>query len=178
MGYTKNMIHKIKNKQPKIDSSAFIAWNAEVAGDVIIAENASIWFSATIRADIAEVSIGKNSNIQDNAVIHVDENMPCVVGDNVTVGHNAILHSCTVKEGSTIGMGAIVLNNAVIGKNCMVGAGALVTQGKEFPDNSLIVGSPAKAIRTLSEEDILSMKKNTDHYVVKGQSAKIDYIEV
>ena len=172
------MIHKIRNKIPKVDSSAFVAWNAEVAGDVIIEENVSIWFSATIRADIAEVYIGKNSNLQDNAVIHIEENVPCVVENNVTVGHNAILHSCTIKEGSTVGMGAIVLNNAVIGKNCMVGAGSLVTQGKVFPDNSLILGSPAKLIREMTPEEIEAMKKNCEHYVIKGQSAKTDYIEI
>ena len=172
------MIHKIKNKIPKVDSSAFVAWNAEVAGDVIIEKNVSIWFSATIRADIAEVSIGENSNLQDNAVIHVEENIPCIVENNVTVGHNAILHSCTVKEGSTVGMGAIILNNAVIGKNCMVGAGSLVTQGKVFPDNSLILGSPAKLVREMTAQEIESIKKNTDHYVIKGQSAKTDYTEI
>ncbi len=172
------MIHRIKDKVPKIDNSAFIAWNAEVAGDVVIGKNVSIWFSATIRADIAPVSIGNNSNLQDNAVIHLETDIPCIVEDNVTIGHGAILHSCTVKEGSTIGMGAIVLNNAVIGKNCIVGAGALVTQGKEFPDNSLIVGSPAKAIRTLNDDDLLSAHANTANYVVKGQSAKEDYVEI
>ena len=172
------MIHKIKNKVPKIDPTAFIAWNAEVAGDVVIGKNVSVWFSATIRADIAAISIGDNSNIQDNAVIHIENNIPCIVEDNVTVGHNAILHSCTIKEGSTVGMGAIVLNNAVIGKNCMVGAGALVTQGKIFPDNSLILGSPAKFIREMTTEEIEAMKKNTAQYVTEGQCAKTDYTEI
>ncbi len=172
------MIHKIKNKIPQIHESAFVAWNAEIAGDVEIEENVSIWFSATIRADIAPIKIGKNSNLQDNAVIHLDTDIPCIVEDNVTIGHGAILHSCTVKEGSTIGMGAIVLNNAVIGKNCVVGAGALVTQGKVFPDNSLIVGSPAKAIKTLSNEDLEPAHKNTANYVLKGQTAKEDYVEI
>ncbi len=172
------MIHRIKDAVPNIHNSAFIAWNAEVAGDVEIGENVSIWFSATIRADIAPVKIGKNSNLQDNAVIHLDTDVPCIVEDNVTIGHGAILHSCTIKEGSTIGMGAIVLNNAIIGKNCIVGAGALVTQGKEFPDNSLIVGSPAKAIRTLTDEDLQSSHENTKNYVLKGQAAKHDYVEI
>ena len=172
------MIHKIKDKTPNIDPTAFIAWNAEVAGGVVIGKNVSVWFSATIRADIAEISIGDNSNIQDNAVIHIENNIPCIVEDNVTVGHNAILHSCTIKEGSTVGMGAIVLNNAVIGKNCMVGAGALVTQGKIFPDNSLILGSPAKFIREMTTEEIEAMKKNTAQYVTEGQCAKTDYTEI
>ncbi len=172
------MVHSIKDKTPLIHDTTFVAWNAEVAGDVTIDENVSVWFSATIRADIAPIKIGKNSNVQDNAVIHLDTDIPCIVEDNVTIGHGAILHSCTVKEGSTIGMGAIVLNNAVIGKNCIVGAGALVTQGKEFPDNSLIVGSPAKAVRTLTDEDLQASHKNTKNYVLKGQTAKQDYVEI
>ncbi len=172
------MIHKIKDLVPQIDSSAFIAWNAEVAGDATIEKNVSIWFSATIRADIAPISIGENSNLQDSAVIHVDTDVPCIVEKNVTVGHGAILHSCTVKEGSTIGMGATVLNGAIIGKNSIVGAGSLVTQGKEFPDNSLIIGSPAKVVRTLSKEDLASSHENTKNYVHKGQAAKEDYTEI
>ena len=136
-----------KQHMPAIAKSAFIAWNAHVSGDAELAEHTSVWFSATVRADIAPIKIGKNSNIQDNAVVHVDENIPCIVGENVTVGHGAILHSCTIKNGSTIGMGAIVLNEAVIEENSMVGAGALVTQGKTFPAGSLILGSPAKAVR-------------------------------
>lgn len=171
------MIHAIKNLIPKIHPSVFTAWNAEIAGDVDLAENSSVWFSATIRADIAPIKIGKGSNIQDNAVVHVDTNIPCIIEDNVTVGHGVILHSCTVGEGSTIGMGTIVLNNVVIGKNCMVGAGSLITQGKTFPDNSLIMGSPAKLIRPVTAEEITAMNKNAQNYVHRAQKAKQDYIE-
>ncbi|MFI3257408.1 MAG: gamma carbonic anhydrase family protein [Spirochaetales bacterium] len=172
------MIHKIKNVIPKIHQTAFIAWNAEVAGDAELGENVSVWFSATLRADIAPIKIGKNSNIQDNAVIHVDNDVPCIVEDNVTVGHGVILHSCTVKEGASIGMGAIVLNGAVIGKNCIVGAHALVTKGKIFDDNMLIMGSPAKAVRSLTTEEIAAVQKNTEEYVLHGQEAKSSYVEL
>ena len=161
-----------KQHMPAIAKSAFIAWNAHVSGDAELAEHTSVWFSATVRADIAPIKIGKNSNIQDNAVVHVDENIPCLVGENVTVGHGAILHSCTVKNGSTIGMGAIVLNEAVIEENSMVGAGALVTQGKTFPAGSLILGSPAKAVRSLTDEEIEAMKKNTENYVRHAEEEK------
>ncbi len=172
------MIHRIKDKVPSIHASCFIAWNAEVAGNVVIAENASVWFSATIRGDIAPIKIGENTNIQDNSVIHIDTGVPCIIENNVTIGHGAILHSSTVKEGSTIGMGAILLSNVIIGKNCIVGAGSLVTQGKEFPDNSLIVGSPAKLVRTLTKEEIELSHKRTASYVVRAQSAKKDYVEI
>ncbi len=172
------MIHKIKNQIPNIHESCFIAWNAEVAGNVEIEQNVSVWFSATIRADIAPIKIGANTNIQDNSVIHIDTDVPCIIGKNVTIGHGAILHSSTVKEGSTIGMGAILLSNVVIGKNCIVGAGSLVTQGKVFPDNSLIVGSPAKVLRTLTKEEIELSHKRTASYVARAQSAKKDYVEI
>ncbi len=172
------MVHKIKNKIPRIHKSCFIAWNAEVAGDVEILENASIWFSATIRGDIAPIKIGSHSNIQDNTVVHIDTNIPCIVGNNVTIGHGTILHSCTIHDGSTIGMGSIILSGAVIGKNCIVGAGSLVTQGKEFPDNSLIVGSPAKVIRSVENEVLAAAHKATHNYVKKAQDAKNNYIEI
>ncbi|WP_314847437.1 gamma carbonic anhydrase family protein [Treponema lecithinolyticum] len=168
------MIHSCGKTKPKTAHSVFIAWNAEVCGAAELAENASVWFSATVRADIAPIRIGKGSNIQDNAVVHVDENLPCTIGENVTVGHNAILHSCTVRDGCTIGMGAIVLNNADIGENSMVGAGALVTQGKNFPAGSLILGSPAKLIRSLTAEEIEAMKKNCENYIRHAQEALRD----
>lgn len=138
------MIISYKNKTPEIDPSCFIAENAVIAGDVKIGEDSSCWFGAVVRADNAPVVIGKCSNIQDNAVVHVDIKKPVVIGDNVTVGHSAILHGCTIGDNTIIGMGAIVMNGAKIGKNCIVGAGALVTENTEIPDNTVAFGSPAK----------------------------------
>ncbi|MGL4985556.1 MAG: gamma carbonic anhydrase family protein [Treponemataceae bacterium] len=172
------MIHSIKNKKPTVPASAFVAWNAEVAGDVCLGENTNIWFSATIRADIAPVHIGTNSNIQDNAAIHVDTNLPCIIEENVTVGHGAILHSCKIGSGTTVGMGAIILNGAQIGENSMVAAGSLVSPNKIFPPKSMIMGSPAKVVRELTDQEVASMKENACHYVELSSHAKNDYREV
>lgn len=169
------MVHTIGAKAPLIDDSAFIAWNAEVAGDVRIGAGVSIWFSATVRGDIARIEIGDRSNVQDAAVVHVDTEVPCLIGKDVTVGHGAILHSCTIGDGVLIGMGAIVLNGAEIGEGSIVGAGALVTQGKKFPPRSLIIGSPAKVSRALTEEEVQASRENAAHYVKTGKDAKTSY---
>lgn len=158
----------------KIEKAAFIAWNAHVAGDIEMGSDSSVWYSATVRGDIAKICIGERTNIQDGAVVHVDTDIPCVIGNDVTVGHGAILHSCNIEDGCTVGMGAIVLNNAKIGKDSMIGAGALITQGKEFPPRSVILGSPAKAVRTLSDEEVSAMHENSAHYVELAKKAKID----
>lgn len=159
----------------KVDESVFVAWNAHVAGDVEIGTDSSVWYSATVRGDIAKICIGERTNIQDGAVVHVDTDLPCIIGNDVTVGHGAILHSCNIEDGCTVGMGAIVLNGAKIGKDSMVGAGALVTQGKEFPPRSVILGSPAKSVRSLSDDEVSAMHKNSAHYVELAKKAKIDY---
>jgi len=172
------MIHAIGPKSPHIDDSVFIAWNAEIAGDVRIGSGASIWFSASVRGDIAPIEIGEASNIQDGAVVHVDTDMPCRIGKRVTVGHGAILHSCLIGDGALIGMGAIVLNGAEIGPGCIVGAGALVTQGKKFPPRTLIIGSPAKAMRELTDEEAAGNLRNAEHYVEGGKDAQKTYREI
>jgi carbonic anhydrase/acetyltransferase-like protein (isoleucine patch superfamily) len=172
------MIHRIKNDIPHIHPTAFIARNAEVAGRVTIGEGASVWFSATVRGDIAPITIGKNANVQDGAVIHCDIDVPCVVGDGVTVGHGAIIHSANIGKNTVIGMGSIILNKAVIGEDSIVGAGALVTQGKEFPPRSMILGSPAKAVRSLTDEEIAHNRENALHYVTQGKNAVADYGEI
>ena len=169
------MIHAVGDAEPAIHESAFVAWNAEVAGDVSIGENASVWFSSVLRADIAAVEIGDGSNIQDGTIIHVDTDIPCRVGRDVTVGHRAVLHSCTIGDGALIGMGAIVLNGAEIGAASIVGAGALVTQGKKFPPRSLILGSPAKFVRELSEEEVQEILANSRHYVKLADEARRSY---
>ncbi len=169
------MIHRIKNDIPEIHPSAFIAHNAEVAGQVTVAEGASVWFSASVRGDIAPIVIGKNSNIQDGAVVHCDTGAPCVLGDGVTVGHGAIVHSCTIGNNTLIGMGAILLNEAVIGEDCIVGAGALVTSGKVFPPRSMIIGSPAKVLRELTDAEVAHNRENALHYTDLARTAESDY---
>ncbi len=171
------MIHDINTLKPRIGAGCFIAWNAEVAGDVEIGCGSSVWFSAVVRGDTERISIGKNVNIQDGAVVHADEGVPCVIEDGVTVGHGAIVHSCTIGKDSTVGMGAVVLNNAKIGSESIVGAGALVTPGKEFPPKSMILGSPARAVRDLTEEETAGMKKNAEHYCRLAAAAGTEYTE-
>lgn len=171
------MIHAISGKKPDTGRSSFIAWNAEVAGEVSLGEESSVWFGAVLRADLAPISVGKHTNIQDNATVHVDTGAPCRVGDGVTVGHNAVLHGCTVEDGCLIGMGAIILTRAVIGRESIVGAGALVTEGKAFPPRSLILGSPAKATRSLEEREVAGIRENTATYVSLARTASREYTE-
>ncbi len=152
-----------------IDKSVFIADGARVIGNIEIGENCGVWFNAVIRGDSNEIKIGKGSNVQDNAVIHTSKDFGVSIGDNVTIGHGAIVHGCTVGNNVMIGMGAIVLDGAVIEDNCIIGAGALVTQGKTVPAGSLAFGNPAKVIRQLTEEEILSITKNANSYVNKAK---------
>ena len=147
----------------------FIAPGAVCMGDVALGKDCSIWYHATVRADRAPIKIGSGSNIQDNCVVHVDKGFPVTIGNYVTVGHGAILHGCQVGDGSLIGMGAIILNGAKIGRNCIVAAGALVTQNTEIPDGMLAMGSPAKVIRKLSEEEIASNRKNAEEYIEEAR---------
>ena len=162
-------IYQLGDISPEIDASAYITDSANVIGNVRIEANASVWFDVTIRGDNELIVVGENSNVQEGSILHTDMGFPLTIGKNVTIGHQAMLHGCTVGEGSLIGIQAVILNGAKIGKNCLVGAGALVTEGKQFPDNSLIVGSPAKVIRTLTEEAIAAMHDNTQHYVDGAQ---------
>jgi len=165
-------IYQLGDKSPRIDDTAWIAESAQVMGDVALAENASVWFGAVLRGDTEPITIGRDSNVQDGAVIHSDRGFPTTLGEGVTVGHQAMLHGCTVGDGSLIGIQAVILNGAKIGKGCLVGAGALVTEGKEFPDNSLIIGSPAKAVRELTADDVARLKGSADSYVKRGQLFK------
>lgn len=162
-------IYEINGKTPTLADSAWVAQEAVVLGDVTLAANSNIWFGAIIRGDTAPITVGANSNIQDGCVLHVDTDQALKIGSNVTVGHKAVLHSCTVGDGSLIGINAVVLNGAVIGRNCLVGAGALVTEGKIFPDGSLIIGSPAKAVRNLSAEQKEGLIASAQHYVENAQ---------
>ena len=160
------MIYSLGDKQLNRDNLDFwVAPNAAIIGDVTLKKNASVWFGAILRGDNDPIILGENSNIQDNSVCHTDDGMPLHIGDNVTVGHKVILHSCTVGNNSLIGMGSTVLNKAKIGNNCLLGANSLVTEGKEFPDNSLIVGSPAKVKRELTNMEKKMIELSALHYV-------------
>ena len=145
------MIGNFKNLRPKIHESCFIAPTADVIGDVTVGENSSIWHRTVLRGDVNKIVVGANTNIQDGSIVHVADDYPTIIGDNVTIGHGAIVHGCTVKDGAFIGMGAIILDGAVIGEGALIGAGALVTEGKEIPPYSLAVGVPAKVVRELSQ---------------------------
>ncbi len=157
-------LYAIDEKTPHLATGVWVAESAQVVGDVSLGEGASVWFGVVIRADNEPMTIGAGSNIQDAAVLHSDPGYPLTIGENVTVGHQAMLHGCSVGDGALIGIGAVVLNGAKIGKNCLVGAGALVTEGKVFPDGCLIVGSPAVVKRELSNEQIAGLVLSARHY--------------
>jgi len=165
-------IYQLGDAAPAIDPSAYIADSANIIGKVSIGAGASVWFGVTIRGDNEPIAIGENSNVQENCILHTDMGSPLTIGKNVTVGHQAMLHGCTIGDGALIGIQAVILNGAVIGKNCLIGAGALVTEGKDFPDNSLIIGTPAKVVRTLSEQEIANLHGNSANYVERGQFFK------
>ena len=167
-------IYQLGEHAPVIDASSYVADSANLIGKVTLEANASVWDGATIRGDNERITIGENSNVQEGTVMHTDMGYPMVIGKNVTIGHQAMLHGCTVGDGSLIGIQAVVLNGARIGKGCLVGAGALVTEGKEFPDHSLILGSPAKVVRTLTEEDLLRLQGSAASYVERGRRFKAE----
>jgi carbonic anhydrase/acetyltransferase-like protein (isoleucine patch superfamily) len=162
-------IYQLGDAVPQIHESAWVAESAQVMGRVQLDQDASIWFGAVLRGDNEPIHIGQGSNIQDGSVLHSDIGQPMTVGPYVTVGHQAMLHGCTIGEGSLIGIGAIILNGARIGKNCLVGAGALVTEGKEFADGSMILGSPAKVVRQLTPEQIEGLRASARHYIHNAQ---------
>jgi len=162
------MIYRLGDLNPELRGEHhFVADNAAVIGSVILEENVSIWFNAVVRGDIETIHIGAGSNVQDGAVLHTDPGTPLNIAENVTIGHQAMLHGCTIGSGCLIGINAVLLNNCVIGNNCLIGADALITEGKIVPDNSLVVGVPGRVIRQLTEEEIAGMHENTAHYVVQ-----------
>jgi carbonic anhydrase/acetyltransferase-like protein (isoleucine patch superfamily) len=171
-------IYQLGDDVPEIHPQAFVADNATVIGKVHLAERASVWFGTVIRGDTDHIRIGRGSNIQDNSVLHTDAGIELVIGEDVTVGHQCVLHGCTVGDGSLIGIGAIVLNNAKIGRYCLVGAGSLVTEGKEFPDYSMIVGSPAKLLKTLTPEQAERMARGSAIYAERGATYASDLKKV
>ena len=158
------MFYDLKDKKPKNSGENWVAHNATIIGDVTLEKNTSIWFNAVLRGDVENIFIGEGSNVQDGSVLHTDPGCPLKVGKNVTVGHLVMLHGCTIGDNSLIGIGAVILNKAKIGKNCIIGAKALITENKEIPDNSLVIGSPGKVIREVTEEEKKDIAENTKHY--------------
>ena len=165
-------LYQIDEFKPAVAASAWVADSAQVIGKVTLGENSSVWFGVVVRGDNAPITVGAGSNIQDQSVLHTDHDKPLVIGKNVTIGHQVMLHGCTIGDGSLIGIQAVVLNGAKIGKNCLVGAGSLVTEGKEFPDGSMIFGSPAKAVRQLSPEQIEGLKMSAESYIANARRYK------
>jgi carbonic anhydrase/acetyltransferase-like protein (isoleucine patch superfamily) len=161
-------VYTLGEHAPVLAASAYVAPNAAVVGKVVLAERASVWFGASLRGDNEIISVGEASNVQDLAVMHTDMGFPLTVGAEVTIGHQAMLHGCTIGDGTLIGIQAIIMNGAVIGKACLVGAGALITEGKVFPDGSLIVGAPAKLVRQLSAEEREKLLYAAANYAERG----------
>ena len=165
-------VYQLEQRIPTIDSTAFVAPSADIIGSVMLNARSSIWFNAVARGDNELITIGENSSVQDNTVLHTDPGMPLVIGDNVTIGHSVMLHSCQIGSGTLIGIGSIILNNAEIGENCLVGANTLITEGKKFPPRSMIVGSPGKAIRQLTDKQLEELKHAAEAYVKKVERYK------
>jgi len=159
------MIYDFEKNVPEVHPEAWVASNAAIIGKVKLEKNSSIWFNAVLRGDIELITIGENSNIQDGSVLHTDPGYPLTVGKGVTVGHMVMLHGCQISDDTLIGIGSIILNNAKIGKNCIIGANTLITENKVIPDNSLVVGSPGRVIRKVTDKDIKATLENAKHYV-------------
>jgi carbonic anhydrase/acetyltransferase-like protein (isoleucine patch superfamily) len=158
------MLYDLENKKIQNSGDNWVAPNANVIGDVTLEKNTSIWFNATLRGDIENIHIGEGSNVQDGSVLHTDPGYPLKIGKNVTVGHLVMLHGCTIGDNSLIGIGAVILNNAKIGNNCVIGAKSLITENKVIPDKSLVVGSPGRVIRKVTDEEAKAIKENAIRY--------------
>jgi carbonic anhydrase/acetyltransferase-like protein (isoleucine patch superfamily) len=171
-------LYQLGEHAPRIHETAWVASSAQVIGQVELSEYASVWFGVVVRGDVAPVRIGRNSNVQDNSVLHADPGQPLVVGEHVTIGHQVMLHGCTIGDGALIGIQAVVLNGATIGRNCIVGAGAVVTEGKSFPDGTLILGAPAKAVRELTSEQLVSLRAGASHYVENARRFRTQLIKI
>ena len=156
---------RYKGKQPQVGERVFLAEGACLVGDVSIGDDSSVFYNAVLRGDLAEIKIGKRTNIQDNVCIHVSTGVGVSIGNEVTVGHGAVLHGCTIEDNVLVGMGAVIMDGALVMKNCIIGAGALVTAGKNFPEGSLVMGSPAQIIRPLTTDEIKKVKTGVEHYL-------------
>ena len=162
-------IYRLDQHTPQLAERTYVAPTAVLIGQVHLYTGANVWFGAVLRGDNEPIAVGENSNIQENCVLHTDVGAPLNIGKNVTIGHSVTLHGCSIGDNSLIGMGAIILNHAQIGANSIVGAGSLVTEGKQYPDGVLLVGSPAKVVRQLSDEEIARLPNNAHHYSQRGQ---------
>ena len=171
-------IYRLGDRAPTIGANCWIADNATLIGSVILGDNANIWFGAVLRGDNDPITIGANTNIQDGSVLHTDDGVPLTLGDNVTIGHMVMLHGCTIGEGSLIGINAVVLNRAVIGKHCIIGANALIPEGKVIPDRSLVVGSPGRIIRQLSDDDLQRLIESASGYVAHAAEYARDLVRI
>jgi len=158
------MFYDLINKKVKNAGENWVAPNASIIGDVTLKKNISIWFNATLRGDVENIYIDEGSNVQDGSVLHTDPGYPIVIGKDVTIGHLVMLHGCTIENNSLIGIGAVILSGAKIGKNCIIGANALITENKVIPDNSLVIGSPGKIVRQVTNEEAKSITENAIHY--------------
>ncbi|GAB2649095.1 gamma carbonic anhydrase family protein [Psychrobacter pocilloporae] len=174
------MIFKYLDKTPEfaVPFNGWIADSAQVIGDVYLGHQANVWFGAVIRGDNDRIHIGDYSNVQENSVIHTDAGIKVTIGDYVTIGHLAMLHGCEIGDNSLIGIGAVVLNNVKIGKNCLIGAKALITEGQVIPDNSLVMGAPAKVVKTLTDEQVAMLKMSALHYSERCQKFKTGLTEI
>ena len=166
------MIYDFEKNVPEVHPEAWVAPNASIIGKIKLEKNSSIWFNAVLRGDIESITIGENSNIQDGSVLHTDPGFKLNVGKGVTVGHMVMLHGCQIDDDTLIGIGSVILNNAKIGKNCIVGANSLITENKIIPDNSLVVGSPGRVLRKVTEEEIQAIHENAKHYVEGSKKYK------
>ncbi|MGO1712611.1 MAG: gamma carbonic anhydrase family protein [Senegalia sp. (in: firmicutes)] len=166
------MIKDFEEFSPVIDKSCFISKSSDIIGQVFVGKDSNIWYQTVLRGDINKIVIGQNSNIQDGTIIHVEKNIPTIIGDNVTIGHKAIIHGCNIENNVLIGMGAIILNGAKIEENALIGAGSLVTEGKIIPKGTLALGSPAKVIRKLTDDEIENLKKSAKNYVELSKKHK------
>lgn len=160
-------IYALGGVRPQLPAEGdyWVAPNAQVMGNVRLERNASVWFGAVLRGDNELITVGENSNVQDGSVLHSDPGSPLTIGANVTIGHMVMLHGCTIGDGSLVGIGSIILNNTRIGKNCLIGANTLIAEGKEIPDNSMVLGAPGRVIRTLTDEQAAALRLSADHYV-------------
>ncbi len=162
-------VYALEDQTPKLAQDSWVAESATVVGNVIMEEGASVWFGAVVRGDNEPLTIGKGSNVQDNAVLHSDPGFPLTIGQDVTIGHQAMLHGCTIGDNTLVGIGATILNGTVIGKNCLIGAHALITEGKVIPDNSVVMGSPGRVVKELPADQEAKLRLSANYYVKNAQ---------